>query len=85
MPYNRMNLSEFGKDEVFLYTLESYKTIEWSDVIIYCEVSEDFPDNSQKLGLLESQLPNVVGVQAMRGEPKAPKNCSGPRVQVLCI
>jgi hypothetical protein len=44
MPYNRMNLSEFGKDEVFLYTLESYKTIEWSDVIIYCEVSEDFPD-----------------------------------------
>ena len=39
-----MNLSEFGKDEVFLYTLESYKTIEWSDVIIYCEVSEDFPD-----------------------------------------
>ena len=44
MPYDRMNLSEFGKDEVFLYTLESYKTIEWSDVIIYCEVSEDFPD-----------------------------------------
>jgi hypothetical protein len=41
--------------------------------------------SSQKLGLLESQLPNVVGVQAMRGEPKAPKNCSGPRVQVLCI
>lgn len=39
-----MNLSHFGKDEVFLYTLESYKTIEWSDVIIYCELSQDFPD-----------------------------------------
>jgi hypothetical protein len=58
MPYNRMNLSYFGKDEIFLYTLESYKTINWSDIIIYCEVSDDFPDKNKFYTKILNIFPN---------------------------
>ena len=44
MQYDRGNFPLYSKGEIFLYTLESYKTINWSQVIIYCEVNEDFPD-----------------------------------------
>ena len=54
-------------------------------IILHFEKKTGLLIHSQKLGLLGSQLPNAVGVQAMRGEQKAPKICLGSRVQVLCI
>lgn len=59
MPYDRLNLSIHQKDEVFLYTLESYKTITWSKVIVYCEVSEDFPDKNNFYDKIIEIFPNA--------------------------
>ena len=41
MPNCRYNLPNYSKQEIFLYTLESYKTIQWSKVIIYCELDPE--------------------------------------------
>ena len=58
IPYNRFNLPHRTKGEVFLYTLHSYKTIEWSKVIIYCEMNELFPDKEKYYQEIKNIFPN---------------------------
>jgi hypothetical protein len=44
MGNSRYRLPNFSKQDIFLYTLESYKLIPWFKVIIYCELEE--PDET---------------------------------------
>lgn len=47
MPNCRYNLPNYSKQEIFLYTLESYKTIQWSKVIIYCELDPEIENQEE--------------------------------------
>ena len=59
MQYDRGNLPLYSKGEIFLYTLESYKIINWSKVIIYCEVNDEFPDKDQFYSKINNIFPNA--------------------------
>ena len=59
MQYDRGNFPLYSKGEIFLYTLESYKTINWSQVIIYCEVNEDFPDKDNYYSKINKIFPEA--------------------------
>ena len=47
MPNYRYNLPNYSKQEIFLYTLVSYKTIQWSKVIIYCELDPEIENQEE--------------------------------------
>lgn len=59
MQYDRGNFPLYSKGEIFLYTLESYKTINWSQIIIYCEVNEDFPDKDNYYSKINKIFPEA--------------------------
>ena len=59
MNYDRGNLPIYTKGEIFLYTLESYKTISWSKVYIYCEVNSSFPDPDSFYENIKSIFPEA--------------------------
>jgi len=46
-PNNRYSFKDFSKQEIFLYTLESYKVIDWKEVIIYCGLDDNYTDKEQ--------------------------------------
>lgn len=46
-PNSRYKLKNYSNLEIFLYTLESYRVIEWSNVVIYCELHESHPDQKE--------------------------------------
>jgi len=59
MNYDRGNLPIYTKGEIFLYTLESYKTISWSKVYIYCELNSSFPDQDYFYEKIKNIFPDA--------------------------
>ena len=59
MQYDRGNLPLYSKGEIFLYTLESYKTIKWSKVIIYCELNSEFPSPDEFYQKIKNIFPEA--------------------------
>lgn len=57
---SRYNLKEFTKVEVFLYTLESYKVINWSNVIIYCELDSNVEDHDTVYSKILDIFPRAI-------------------------
>lgn len=58
MQYNRRNLPIRDKGEIFLYTLHSYRTIQWSKVIIYCEMNDLFPNQEEYYCKIKNIFPD---------------------------
>jgi hypothetical protein len=46
-PNTRYNLKNYSRQEVFLYTLESYKVIDWSKVVIYCGLDQNIDNHNE--------------------------------------
>lgn len=58
-PNLRYNLKNYSKLEVFYYTLESYKTIAWSNVIIYCGLDENIVNHDEIYDKILNIFPNA--------------------------
>jgi len=59
-PNSRYKLKQYSKQEIFLYTLESYKVIDWSHVVIYCELSESISNQEDYYCKIKNIFPNSI-------------------------
>jgi hypothetical protein len=59
-PNSRYNLKSFSKLEVFFYTLESYKVIDWSNVIIYCGLDENVSNHDAVYDRIQTIFPQAT-------------------------
>lgn len=59
-PNYRYKLKDYDKQEIFLYTLESYKVINWSKVIIYCELSESIANQEDYYNKIINIFPDAI-------------------------